>query len=1320
MTIQEIASSQRTTSSPLALSPPRIPSAIANGGLRWMDLNDPGSPVLVQVVLSPNTLLINDRIDLYWQDLLVTTALVNQDHLTAGLVTLSVQPVDVLEHADGIHTLYYIATSAIGGSQEKSPLGTVKVKRLVPGGDDTDAGTPYINENLKAPTGIPVLIDDAAADQGVTAVIVVYDNMAAGDRIQLDWGGQRLTRPPLTEAEAKQPVPFPIPRQTLIDGPGKVVVRYDVRDEVNNWSKWSLQALSEVEVGGNLLPAPRVLDAVNGIIDLAVLGDRDARVQTPVYTTRMELDDKVVLTWTGYTAEGPQLDDIVLEKTVGADDIGWPLEFLIPNEKVRAIAQGNAVARYEVTPKVGQARRSRRTQVDVIGQVEQLDAPIVAGVVGDVLDPSTLPADGALVTIKANELIKAGDSILLLWDGLTSGGTSVRHTLEIPVTGGMEGRPIERRIPLDKIIPLQGGSVTVDYTLTKSGGATLPSEKLPLQVKSLGAQLPKPNIDFAQGDQLDPADVPVNGTTVRVNYSPMQTNDRIDMHWDGVLDYDDFFPVPANWGNKEVPFPVEKRYVDLNKDETVQVFYTVTRGGQPLPPSVKQPLLIGSALDLKPQSVKEASGNSLNPIAAKDTLTVMVPHYTGMLATDKISVTWSGTAGPGSHTSTPVDVGIVGEKPIVIPNSVVAFNLGLPVTVTYTVTRGSVPKPSDDFVLAVQPIANQSGDLPTPAIAGKIGDELDVSNLVGNEQLSIAQWPLQASGQRVWLRYDGFDENGNATEEVVWEGPPHNSASGLITPAPISWLKTLKDGSKVTVTFKVNFDNVSNASKAVGFPLRIYTVKAVVDEKPAIDSVTDANGAEIALGGITTDKNVTLKGTATKGQKVQVYDGPTTIGAPVDVNATNGEWTLPVTALSEGPHSFTAKALYGSGQSSTPPRTLTVTAVAAPTITSVTGSPSGADIAPGGTTVETAVTLSGTASKGQKVEILDGTVSKGQPTADVTTGVWTLLVSGLTVAAHSFTAKALYGTGVPPSAARTLTVIAVAAPTITSVTGSPSGADIAPGGTTVETAVTLSGTASKGQKVEILDGTVPKGQPTADVTTGVWTLLVSGLTVAAHSFTAKALYGTGVPPSAARTLTVVPELLVDTSRLTLNGENISIRQAPALTNWSLTGVDPDGTAAHRGATGGVPPITYESSNDHIASVDGNGVVRSEGNGTATITVRDNAKQSKSFEVTTDNVLFYLTSPTPLTPQQAVQWSANIQGLRMPQSSHNPIIQKKFFTQNPDYILYWSGVPSNNPDKEGIINVYYKTSHGSWLWFSGFNDPSVLLSGICYRRTPLTD
>ncbi|QKG64791.1 hypothetical protein HP062_03845 [Pseudomonas sp. B14-6] len=336
---------------------------------------------------------------------------------------------------------------------------------------------------------------------------------------------------------------------------------------------------------------------------------------------------------------------------------------------------------------------------------------------------------------------------------------------------------------------------------------------------------------------------------------------------------------------------------------------------------------------------------------------------------------------------------------------------------------------------------------------------------------------------------------------------------------------------------------------------------------PTIDSVKGSpSGVEIPPGETTVETAVTLTGTASKGQKVDVLDGTVSKGQPTADPGT-GVWTLLVSGLSAGAHSFTAKALYGSGQSSAP-RTLTVAVAVTPTIDSVKGSPSGVEIPPGETTVETAVTLTGTASKGQKVDVLDGTVSKGQPTADPGTGVWTLLVSGLSAVAHSFTAKALYGSG-QSSAPRTLTVTALIPPTISSVKGSPSGVEIPNGGTTIETAVTLTGTASKGQKVEVFDGAVPKGQETADLITGIWTLLVSGLSEAAHSFTAKALYGPG-QVSAARTLTVRMELIVDTTPIILSGANISI--AGTSIAWVPTGVDPDGTYERRSATGGIPPI----------------------------------------------------------------------------------------------------------------------------------------------------
>ncbi|MBD9563603.1 Ig-like domain-containing protein [Pseudomonas sp. PDM09] len=272
---------------------------------------------------------------------------------------------------------------------------------------------------------------------------------------------------------------------------------------------------------------------------------------------------------------------------------------------------------------------------------------------------------------------------------------------------------------------------------------------------------------------------------------------------------------------------------------------------------------------------------------------------------------------------------------------------------------------------------------------------------------------------------------------------------------------------------------------------------------PVITRVTDSKG-EIDNGGTTTETSITITitGSASVGQKVQLYDGDAPIGG--ELTAVGGIWTATM-SVAVGVRSLTAKALYGSGQVSAA-WVVNVTAVVAPTITSVKDAKD-VEVPHNGFTVETSVTLTGTASKGQKVQILDGATSRGEATANATTGIWTLEVSALNVAAHSFTAKALYGSG-QVSAAWVVNVTAVVAPTITSVKDAKD-VEVPHNGFTVETSVTLTGTASKGQKVQILDGATSRGEATANATTGIWTLEVSALNVAAHSFTAKALYGSG-------------------------------------------------------------------------------------------------------------------------------------------------------------------------------------------------------------------
>lgn len=81
-----------------------------------------------------------------------------------------------------------------------------------------------------------------------------------------------------------------------------------------------------------------------------------------------------------------------------------------------------------------------------------------------------------------------------------------------------------------------------------------------------------------------------------------------------------------------------------------------------------------------------------------------------------------------------------------------------------------------------------------------------------------------------------------------------------------------------------------------------------------------------------------------------------------------------------------------------------------PTITSIKDS-KGVEIPHGGTTIYTSVTITGTASKGQKVELLDDNIYIDKAAADPWTGAWTLTVKDLASAAHNFTAKALYGYG---------------------------------------------------------------------------------------------------------------------------------------------------------------------------------------------------------------------------------------------------------------------------------------------------------------------
>ncbi|UQI32630.1 Ig-like domain-containing protein [Pseudomonas bijieensis] len=277
------------------------------------------------------------------------------------------------------------------------------------------------------------------------------------------------------------------------------------------------------------------------------------------------------------------------------------------------------------------------------------------------------------------------------------------------------------------------------------------------------------------------------------------------------------------------------------------------------------------------------------------------------------------------------------------------------------------------------------------------------------------------------------------------------------------------------------------------------------------------------------------------------------------------------------------------------------------------------------TTFSTTLKLSGQASKGQKVEVYEGSGAtaqpKGQATADATTGIWRLTITVETGDRRLY-AKSLYHSGNVYSNVRTLKVERALTPAITSVKDS-NNKEIIDGGTTVSTSVTLTGTATPGLSIKLLDGNTPKGSFTA--TNGIWTAPNISVAVGDHSFTAKAEYGTE-PVSPAHTFNVAPPLNfgADYTMATLNYIIARVK----IPNHPL----PANNASYtRVATGGTPPYRYSSASPNIAVVDSSsGYVRAAGNGQAVITATDQDDSTASYTVTVSGVM-----PVILLP--SVQW-----------------------------------------------------------------------------------
>ncbi|WP_395593634.1 YncE family protein [Pseudomonas sp. B26140] len=853
---------------------------------------------------------------------------------------------------EGPLTVSYTVTR-LNQTPENSEVSRYLFKDTLPGGHDEDDGPGHSKLIMSIP---PEIISggidkDNVADGFLITIgkadgLPPYPFAAAGDRIQVSVGGVFVLNEGLTQdqADGKTAITIHIGEATLreagdSDSKGLAVV-FEVYDLVDNRSEdWSFEQRVVVAIDTTLLDAPLLEEAVNNVLDVDKLGTADGTAQiVALDPSKFKVGDIIILRIKGTPVEGAPIDiEIKSEPLVSVPSI---VNISVPNAVLGQFAKTQFALSFWLPSADGSPKLRSKTQfISAIGEVQRLAAPVVRDASDGALDPTL---EQVVFLIPFDESFVAGDSIelhcLIIRSDLTP------YLLKLPLRTITNGdiaakEPLQINASRDPLLDLaKGGTMEAYYlshiastvlgTMNRVNATHTTRESIHAEILQVGEprlELPEPEVAGVVNGVMPPDR---DGTTLTVSYLDTHPGDVVTYCWVGSKTGTvcDSITLNSFTAGKPIQFTIGAGLIKNNKGGMVEAKYSIklAAGGT----SYSNPLTfrVGVALELKAPAIEQApNGSTLDPFAAQDALTAIINY--DMRIGDKITVTLTGAPGTpagGSHTTAPVNVTTIGAQKIEIDTSVLAFNFGKSVSVHCTVSRDGESKDSQLLLLAVLPIKDHDHRLPSPIINGNTSSELDTTTLARGAKTRIARWSHNAQGQPLWLLY--LKDDDPTPFAITYEATPTPAAglpNGMYPDTPVAALKALPNGARVRIEFRVGFDHSPDESKAVTFPVRTYTIKAVEDLKPQITSIKGSpSGDEILEGGTTVETAVTLTGTATKGQKVEVFDGTTSKGQPV-VHATTGLWELAVNELSVAAHSFKAKALYGSGAESAV-RTFTV------------------------------------------------------------------------------------------------------------------------------------------------------------------------------------------------------------------------------------------------------------------------------------------------------------------------------------------------------------------------------------------------------------
>lgn len=1122
----------------------------------------------------------------------------------------------------GLFTCHYVLTRA-GETVPDDPSATLTLLLEIddPAGPDKRPFEPWHSELKKV--GLPQdVIDNGVtkewADKGVPMTITPFPKMAVGDIILAMWGSVCLLPHELTQAEVDGTVDIVVmarPEDILTAGDSAAMkIHYDVCDLVYNWSvKWSKATSVPVDAGVSRLDALIIEEADDGKIILADLDANPVTLQILIKAGDVyAAGDTLKITVIGTPIPGRPPQTFPVEAIVRSP----PYIHKIPVDYafVKLFAQGTLDASYALRKQDGSPTLySKRTFATVIGNPSLLPAPTIHEVVGNVL-PVLIQAASVVIRYPA---IKNGDFLTLIWLGKKSNGDDYLHEEEHTVSGEeQKAGEVTIYVMGEHVKALENGSLKLQYRVFNDATGqygTSESEFLRVNVGSWQATLPAPKVEEAPNDILDPSqtDKLVHVRVLPVNWVK---GDTLTYHWIGVNLYGSTsgsVPITLATVGQPVRFRVDKQYVSANIGYYVTVIYTLLHGATgKYSYSAPLEVLVGIPLGrLLPPTVVQAPGGILNPMDGRNGVDIDCSYATMDALLDNLGLKWRGTPGTGTSEDLEKPAEATGTVRFHLSPSFVGANIDREVAANYDVERYGLWTPSEILPLKVLNFQNPETELPRPEVPEAKAGELLVMELTANAKVLVKAWPFIALKQLVWLYIEGQASTGGYRIDLLTAHEVNSPqlTQGLNETLLKTELLKLLHGSNATVVCKVIFDNSTDEDAAIVFPKLPLVIRQHYEYvTPVITTVKTPSGTVIPEGDPTFDKRLTIEGTATRAEKVDVQIDGVSKGMPtVDANS---EWTITVDLI-EGLHRVVAIAQYEADDKTSDPRSFTIKEGKLPSITGVRDS-KGA-VGDNGTTYDNQVTVSVNADPGQKAQLYDGASPIGQPIDLDGNGNGSTPLSSLGQKIYSLKARALYGDQLE-SPDHSFTVRAHLTPTLTSVRHS--GGELGNGGKTTDTSVTVTGAATPLYSVQIFLNNVG-GQTVNANTSGVWSLTL-GIHMGSNTVYARSVANNQqtVSRSFTRENPLAP-LNFNTNPVTLGGKTYIIPSNPGV----LPAFNSGNSVRHE-ASGGRPGYTYTSSNQGVAVVDTTGLVTVRGRGTATITARDAANQSKSYNVTVTNVI----------------------------------------------------------------------------------------------------